>query len=128
MAAIELTDENFQPAATGNDIVIVDSWAPRCGFCCGFAPVFEAASGRYPDVVFARLDRQAAPELAQEFAIRAIPTSTMFRENVARVSQAGALQGANRAQLADETRKVDVAQVQEDIAAREAEATAPAAG
>jgi thioredoxin 1 len=98
MATIELTDESFQSAATGNDIVIVvvDFRAPRRGFCCGFAPVFEAAPGRYPDLVFARLVREAAPELAQEFAIRAIPTPTMFRENVARVSQAGALQGANR--------------------------------
>jgi thioredoxin 1 len=109
-------------------IVIVDFRAPRRGFCCGFAPVFEAASGRYPDVVFARLDSEAVPELAQEFAIRAIPTPTMFRENVFRFSQAGVLQGAHRAQLADEARKVDVAQVQGDIAAREAEATAPAAG
>ena len=91
MATIELTKDNFEDVVTKNDIVLVDFWAPWCGPCKGFAPVFEAASVKYPDVVFAKVNTDVEQELAGSFAIRSIPTIMVFREKVILFSQAGAL-------------------------------------
>src|SRR5215204_3712060 len=82
MATVELTKDNFEDVVTGNDIVVVDFWAPWCGPCKGFAPVFEAASEKHPDVVFAKVNTDEQQELAGHFAIRSIPTIALFRETV----------------------------------------------
>jgi thioredoxin 1 len=74
VATIDLTKDNFESVVTGNDMVIVDFWAPWCGPCRGFAPVYESASEQHPDVVFAKVNTDEEQELAGHFAIRSIPT------------------------------------------------------
>ena len=121
MATIELTKENFESVVTGHDTVIVDFWAPWCGPCRGFAPVFEAASEQHQDIVFAKVNTEQEQELAAHFAIRSIPTLMLFREKVILFSQAGALPAAGLESVITQAKAVDMKQVHEDIANQERE-------
>jgi thioredoxin len=120
MATIELTKENFEPTVNGNPIVIIDFWAPWCGPCRGFAPVFEKASDAHPDVVFAKVNSDEQQELAGAFNIRSIPTLMVFREKVILFQQAGALPGQALEQVLTQAKSLDMAKVHQEIAAQSA--------
>jgi len=120
MATVELTKENFEEVVTKNDMVIVDFWAPWCGPCKGFAPIYDAASEKYADVVFAKVNTDEEQELAQHFSIRSIPTLMMFREKVILFSQAGALPAAGLDSVISQAKALDMAQVHKDIAEQQA--------
>ena len=115
MATVELTKDNFEQTVNGNPIVIVDFWAPWCGPCRGFAPVFEKASEAHPDVVFAKVNTDEQQELAGSFGIRSIPTLMVFREKVILFQQAGALPGQALEQVISQAKSLDMAKVREEL-------------
>jgi thioredoxin len=119
MATLELTKENFEQTVNDNPIVIVDFWAPWCGPCRGFAPVFEKASEAHPDVVFAKINSDEQQELAAAFNIRSIPTLMVFREKVILFQQAGALPGQALEQVLTQAKALDMAKVHAEIAAQQ---------
>jgi len=116
VATIDLTSENFEKTVNGNPMVIVDFWAPWCGPCKGFAPVYEKASTAHPDVVFAKVNTDEQQELAGSFNIRSIPTLMVFREKVILFQQAGALPGQALEQVIAQAKAVDMAKVHAEVA------------
>src|SRR3989442_4993453 len=115
MATMDLTQENFEKTVNGNPMVIVDFWAPWCGPCKGFAPVYERASEAYPDVVFAKVNNDEQQELAGAFGIRSIPTLMVFRDKVILFQQAGAPSRTSVDQVITQAKSLDMAKVQEGI-------------
>ncbi len=115
MATRELTAQNFDAVINDNPMVIVDFWAPWCGPCRGFAPVFEKASEAHPDVVFAKVNTDEQQELAGGFNIRSIPTLMVFREKVILYQQAGAVPASTLEQILTQAKAIDMAKVRSEI-------------
>ncbi len=122
MAVLELTQENFEATVTGNKMVIIDFWAPWCGPCKSFAPVFEAAAEKHPDVVFAKVNSDDEQALAGHFGIRSIPTIMLFREEIVVFMQAGALPASGLESVLTQAKALDMDQVRRDIAERDQQA------
>ncbi|MFD5558369.1 thioredoxin [Streptomyces sp. NPDC127068] len=116
---VELTKENFDQTVTDNEFVLIDFWAAWCGPCRQFAPVYEQAAEANPDLVFAKVDTEAQPELAQAFGIQSIPTLMIVRDQVAVFSQPGALPQAVLDDVIGQARGLDMDEVRKSIAAEE---------
>mgnify|MGYP003454501242 CR=1 FL=1 len=121
MPTIGLTAESFEQSITDNSLVIVDFWAPWCGPCRSFAPVFEAASELHGDAVFAKVNTDDETALASAFEIGSIPTLMIFREQICVFSQPGALPAEALEDLIQKVKALDMDDVRRQIEEHEAQ-------
>ncbi|GHC52000.1 thioredoxin [Streptomyces cinnamoneus] len=121
-STVELTKDNFDEIVSGAGFVLIDFWAEWCGPCRSFAPVFERAAQRHDDLVFAKVDTEAQPELAAAFEIRSIPTLMIVRDNIAVFAQPGALPEPALEDVIRQARSLDMDEVRASVAEQQAKA------
>lgn len=120
MATVNLTAETFESTVLAKGIVLVDWWAAWCGPCRMFAPVFEEASEKRTEVVFAKVDTEAEQELAGMAGISSIPTLMIFRDGILLYSEAGALPAPALEDLLSQVEALDMDEIRAEIAKQQA--------
>ncbi len=126
MAVTQLTQTNLEDTINDNDIVVIDFWAPWCGPCQTFKPIFEQAAEKHDDAVFASCNTEEQSELAAMFQIQSIPTLVVFREGMGLFGQPGMLPTEALDELMDKVRGLDMDEVRAEAEKQQETATADA--
>lgn len=125
MGTVTLTEANFRETVE-HGIVLIDFWADWCGPCRMFAPVFEEAAGRHPDVVFGKVDTEAESGLAGAFQIRSIPTLAVMRDGILLGAQPGVIPGTAIDEIITKVKALDMDEIRQSIEAERQKADADA--
>ena len=123
-AVVELTKENFAQSIDGHPFAVIDFWAPWCGPCRAFAPVFAAAAGRHSDLLFTKVNTEEQQELAAHFHIRSIPTLMIIRDNIIVFAQPGALSAGPLDEVLAAAGTLEMDAVRREASAQESEVSA----
>lgn len=114
MAIVKLTEDNFPGTIKQPGLLLIDWWAPWCGPCRMFGPIFERVANKHTEATFAKIDTEEQPQLAQAFEISSIPTLMVIRDGVLLLKQPGMVPEAALESLIEQAMKLDMEKIRKD--------------
>jgi thioredoxin 1 len=116
----ELNAQNIEETISQNNIVIIDFWAPWCGPCIQFAPIYQEVANKNKDVFFAKVNTDDQQDIAASFEIKSIPTLAIFKEQTLIYHEAGSLPEEALEDILKQVRTLDMIEVREEIKRQQA--------
>lgn len=121
MSLTEMTAANAKETIEGNEMVFIDFWAPWCGPCKRFTPIFEGVAAKNADLKFVKVNTEDQPDLAAQFGIMSIPTLGVFKDRELIFLQPGALPEDVLEEIVQKVREVNMEEVRKQAAADDAQ-------
>jgi thioredoxin 1 len=115
MAVEIINNKNFESTISKKGIVLVDFWAPWCGPCRQFAPLFEKIAEKYPKHMFGKINTQEEKELLKNLGIEHIPSIMLFRDGVILLKQPGYFEEEKLADIIKQAETIDMEKVREQM-------------
>ena len=108
MNLVNIKSEQFESLIAQNQIMFLDFWAPWCAPCVAFAKVYESVATLYPDILFAKLNMDESPALAESLEIRSIPHLLVIKNSVVIYSESGSMPVSRLKELVEQAQIVIV--------------------
>jgi len=115
MALVNLTEATLNETIENNNTVIIDFWAPWCGPCKSFGPIYEKTAEQYPDIVFGKVNTEDEQAVAGQFQIRSIPTTVILKEGIMIFQQAGVMPEESLKDVIKQVQELDMDVVRKEI-------------
>jgi len=120
MALVNLTEATLNETIENNNTVIIDFWAPWCGPCKSFGPIYEKTAEQYPDIVFGKVNTEDEQAVAGQFQIRSIPTTVILKEGIMIFQQAGVMPEEALKDVIRQVQELDMDVVRKEIEEQQA--------
>lgn len=111
MAVEALSNSNFEQLTGKHDIVVMEFYADWCAPCKDYQKTLLKLSEAHQDILFCKVDIEAEPELANDFAVRSVPLLIIMREQIAVFMDTGVMPEAALQDLIKQTRELDMDEV-----------------
>jgi thioredoxin 1 len=115
MPTIEVTEANFAEIVKKPGILLLDWWAPWCGPCRAFGPIFERSSTKHAEITFGKINTEQETALASSFNIQSIPTLMIIRDGLMLYAEPGMLPEPGLEDLISQVEKLDMVEVRKKI-------------
>lgn len=114
---IELTFNNYKDIIKNNNIVFIDFWAPWCGPCKMFGPIFEKVAAKNMDIKFGKVNVDVEQQLGAEFQVSSIPTLMIFKDKTLIFVQPGLVPEKSLDEIVQKVKSLDIETVRKEMGA-----------